>query len=67
MKRVLSDTGHPATITQRAFDLDARDRDEASRLAKARFCDLEGIEDWSSHAGDLIIEEAGFPLLDELG
>jgi hypothetical protein len=61
MKRVLSDTGHPATIIQRAFDLDARDRDEASRLAKARFCDLEGIEDWSSHADDLVIEEADFP------
>jgi hypothetical protein len=44
-KRVLSDTGHPATITQRTFDLDARDRDEARQLAKRRFCDLEGVED----------------------
>jgi hypothetical protein len=41
-KKVLTDSGHQSSIIQRAFDLDARDRDEASRLAKARFCDLEG-------------------------
>jgi hypothetical protein len=30
-------------------------------LAKARFCDLEGIQNWSSHADDLVLEEADFP------
>jgi hypothetical protein len=57
----IHDTGHQATITQRTFDLQARNRDEAKQLAKKRFCDLEGIEDWSSHADNLVIEEAEFP------
>jgi hypothetical protein len=60
-KKVLTDSGHQSSITQRAFDLDAPHRDEASRLAKARFCDLEGIQNWSSHADDLVLEEADFP------
>jgi hypothetical protein len=61
MKRVLSDTGHQTSIMQRTFDLEARGKDEASQLAKTRFCNLEGIQDWSSHADDLVIEEADFP------
>ena len=60
-KKVLTDSGHQSSIIQRAFDLDARDRDEAGRLAKARFCDLEGIQNWSSHADDMVLEEADFP------
>ena len=44
-KDILSDTGHQTTITQRIFDLHARDREDASQLAKARFCDLEEVED----------------------
>jgi hypothetical protein len=60
-KTVLFDTGHQATITQRSFDLHARNRNEATQLATTRFCDLEGIKDWSSHADDLVIEEADFP------
>ena len=60
-KKVLTDSGHQSSIIQRAFDLDARDRDEASQLAKARFCDLEGIQNWSSHADDMVLEEADFP------
>jgi hypothetical protein len=59
-KNVLSDTGHQATITQRSFDVDARNREEATQLAKKRFCDLERIKDWSSHADNLVIEEADF-------
>jgi hypothetical protein len=61
IKNVLSDTGHQASITQRSFDLDAHDREEATRLAKIRFCETEGITDWSSHADDLLIQEADFP------
>jgi hypothetical protein len=60
-KKVLSDTGHQATIIQRAFDLQARNKTEAKQLAQRRFCDLEGIDDWSSHADNLVIEEADFP------
>ena len=60
-KNVLSDTGHQATITQRTFEVQARNKEEATQLAKRRFCDLEGIEDWSSHADNLVIEEADFP------
>jgi hypothetical protein len=60
-KKVLTDSGHQSSITQRAFDLDACDRDEARRLAKARFCELEGIQNWSSHADDMVLEEADFP------
>ena len=41
-KKVLTDSGHQSSITQRAFDLDAPDRDEASRLAKGAFLRLGG-------------------------
>jgi hypothetical protein len=59
-KKVLSDTGHQATVVQRTFDLQAPNREVATQLAKRRFCSLEGIKDWSSHADDLLIEEADF-------
>ena len=52
---------HQSTITQRTFDLHAPNKEEARQLAERRFCDLEGIEDWSSHADSLVIEEADFP------
>jgi hypothetical protein len=60
-KNVLSDSGHQATIIERAFDLTARDREEAKQLAKRRFCDLEGVGDWSLHADEILVEEADFP------
>ena len=36
-------------------------------MAKARFCDLEGIQNWSSHADDLVLEEAEFSFVRALG
>jgi hypothetical protein len=60
-KKVLSDSGHQSTITQRTFDLEAANREEAKRLAERRFCQLEGVQGWSSHADSLVIEEADFP------
>jgi hypothetical protein len=60
-KNVLSDSGHQSSITQRTFDLQAANREEAKRLAERRFCELEGVKDWSSHADNLLIEEADFP------
>jgi hypothetical protein len=59
-KNVLSDSGHQSTITQRIFDLQARNREEAKQMAERRFCDLEGIKDWASHADNLLIEDADF-------
>ena len=60
-KNVLSDSGHESTIVQRTFDLEAPNREVARQLAEQRFSALEGIEDWSSHADNLVIEEADFP------
>jgi hypothetical protein len=60
-KRVLSDTGHEVMIVERNFDLDARDRTEATELAKKRFCELQNIPHWTSHADEFSIEEADFP------
>jgi hypothetical protein len=60
-KNILSDSGHQSTIVQRTFDLQAPNRELARQLAERRFCALEGIKDWSSHADKLIIEEADFP------
>jgi hypothetical protein len=48
-------------VTQRSFDVDAPNRELARQLAERRFCALEGIKDWSSHADNLVIEEADFP------
>jgi hypothetical protein len=60
-KSVLSDSGHEATIVQRTFDLEAPNREVARQSAEQRFCALEGIENWSSHADNVVIEEADFP------
>jgi hypothetical protein len=60
-KRVISDTGHEATITQRSLDVDAPDRHGARELAIGDFCALERVTDWRMHADDLIVEEADFP------
>jgi hypothetical protein len=60
-KNVLSGTGHQVTITQRTFDVQARNAEAAIQLAKMRFCDLEGIKDCSSHSDKLIVEEADVP------
>jgi hypothetical protein len=60
-KNVLSDSGHQSTVLQRTFDLQAPNRELARQLAEQRFCALERIKDWSSHADNLVIEEADFP------
>ena len=60
-KRVLSDSGHQNRIVQRKFDLDATNRDHALEIAKARFCELESIDDWSSRADEVVVKEADFP------
>jgi hypothetical protein len=60
-KNVLSDSGHESTIVQRTSDLEAPNREIARQLAEQRFCALEGIENWSSHADNVVIQEADFP------
>lgn len=60
-KRVLSDNGQESMSVQRRFDVDARDRVEARRVAEERFCKLENVDTWRSHADELHVVEAEFP------
>jgi hypothetical protein len=48
-------------IVERTFDIDARDRTEATELARKRFCELENISNWATHADEFSIKEADFP------
>jgi hypothetical protein len=57
-KRVLSDSGHEFVAVQRRFDVDAPNGNEARKLAEQRFCTLENVSTWKSHADELNIVEA---------
>jgi hypothetical protein len=60
-KRVLSDSGHESVVVQCRYDIDARNRAEARKLAEDRFCKSENVSDWRAHADELNVVEADFP------
>jgi hypothetical protein len=50
MKTVTDDTGHDRQVCQCAIEIDAESAESALRPARALFCKLEEIADWSHRA-----------------
>jgi len=50
MKDVLGGNGRQIEICQRTVEIDALDEGQALELAKQRFCETEGLCEWSLHA-----------------
>jgi hypothetical protein len=61
IKDVLGENGREAQICQRAIEVDAEDRSEATELAKRNFCKSEKLRDWSLHADRIQVQETDFP------
>ena len=60
-KTVINDTGHEFEACQGSVETLAVDRAEASAFAKHRFCEAEGLCDWSQHADRVEVLEADYP------
>jgi hypothetical protein len=61
MKDVLGQNGRQAEICQSVLEIDASDEDQATELAKQKFCQAERLCEWSLHADRIQIEPAEYP------
>ena len=61
LKNMVGDRGQLCEACQHTIDVDARDEDEASRLAKLEFCALRAVSDWTLHADRVDVKPADFP------
>ena len=50
MKDVLGENGREQEIRQCTVEVDAASKTEATQLAKQKFCETQGLSDWSDHA-----------------
>jgi hypothetical protein len=50
MKDVLGGNGREIEICQRSLEVDALSEDQATELAKQKFCETERLREWSLHA-----------------
>jgi hypothetical protein len=50
MKDVLGGNGREIEICQRSLEVDALSKDQATELAKQKFCETERLREWSLHA-----------------
>ena len=50
MKTVANDTGHEREVCQRAVEVEAESAEAALRPARALFCEVERIGDWSQRS-----------------
>jgi len=50
MKDVLGGNGREIEICQRSVEIDALNEGQAMELAKRKFCETEGLCEWSLHA-----------------
>jgi hypothetical protein len=61
MKDVLGQNGREIEICQSVLEIDASDKDQATELAKQKFCQAERLCEWSLHADRIQIEPADYP------
>jgi len=61
MKNVLGENGHHAEICQSSIEVEARSEAAAAEMAKIRFCECEGLKDWSLHADRIQVTETARP------
>ena len=56
MKDVLGGNGRQIEICQRSLEVDALSEDQATELAKQKFCETERLREWSLHADRIQVE-----------
>jgi hypothetical protein len=56
MKDVLGGNGREIEICQRSLEIDAASEGQAEELAKLKFCESEGLCEWSLHADRIQVE-----------
>jgi hypothetical protein len=61
MKDVLGENGREQEIRQCTVEVDAVSKTEATQLAKQKFCETQGLSDWSDHADRMQVKEGDFP------
>ena len=61
MKDVLGENGRQTEICQCTVEVDASNEDQATELAKKKFCETESLGDWSLHADRIQVTQADFP------
>ena len=57
MKDVLGENGREQEIRQCTVEVDAASKTEAIQLAKQKFCETQGLSDWSDHADRMQVKE----------
>jgi hypothetical protein len=61
MKDVLGENGRQLEICQGTFEVDARNKAEASKVAELKFCQSHGVLKWLDHADRVDVKEGDFP------
>jgi hypothetical protein len=61
VKDVLGENGRQAEICQSSMEIDAKDKVDATELAKKNFCGAQHLSDWSLHADRIQVSDADFP------
>jgi len=58
MKDVLGENGREQEIRQCTVEVDAASKTEATQLAKQKFCETQGLSDWSDHVDRMQVKKA---------
>jgi len=61
MKDVLGENGRELEVCQGTLEVDAPDEIKATELAKQKFCESQGLCEWSLHADRIQVEPADYP------
>jgi hypothetical protein len=61
MKDVLGENGREQEIRQCTVEVETASKNEAIQLAKQKFCETQGLSDWSDHADRMQVKEGDFP------
>jgi hypothetical protein len=61
MKDVLGENGREKEVCQCTLEVDATNKAEASKTAKQKFCEIQGLSRWSDHADRVEVKEGDFP------
>ena len=60
MKDVLGENGREQEIRQCTVEVDAASKTEATQ-AQQKFCETQGLSNWSDHADRMPVKEGDFP------
>jgi hypothetical protein len=61
VKDLLGENGRQAEICQCSMEVDAKNKADATELAKKNFCGSQKLSDWSLHADRIQVSDADFP------